>query len=178
MNKILYKTKAYLAGSVQSSSNQSWRDEVSQRLIKMEIIPYNPLNMPFFNKKKENPNIHLWLKEKARARELKVIRDYFIKLRRKCLRMIDLSDMIIAYIKTNAVSYGTAEELSFGERSLKQTFLVIDDMDNVPYWLLSMFEPQNFFENFDQLFDELKKLDSGEKHIDEKYMRLLKKELR
>lgn len=176
---ILNKTKVYLCGGIENSDCQNWRVKISQELSEIGIVALNPLDKPFINSVPEDESTHKWLAERRQTRDLQSVRDFIKVARRQDLTLIDRSDFVIAYLHPTKASYGSAEELSFSERSLKKVFIAIEGgIEKTPYWLLAMFSETCFYDNLDDIMKEIREIDSELKPIDNKYWRLMKEELR
>lgn len=179
MNNFLEKTRCYEAGPIQCAKDQNWRNYVSDELKKLNITPYNPLDKPLIDSFPEGEEIHAHLKECMKTGRYAEVQDFIKKVRRQDLSLIDRSDFVIAFFDPTVCSIGTAEELSFCERSMKPTFICIDGgISKAPYWIFAMFNLNCFFNSIEEVIEKIKKLNSGEDPIDDKYWRLLKKEYR
>ena len=176
---ILNKTKCYLAGAIQYSDGFSWRNKISKELKQMGIIPFNPLEKPFIASAPEDKSTHKWLKSCMERGDLTSVKQYMTKIRRYDFAMLDSSQFVIAHIIPKVSSWGTATELDLCERVLKPAFICVEGgIKQTPYWLLSMFDESCFYSSFEEILEELKKLDSGEKDLNEKYWRLFHEEYR
>jgi nucleoside 2-deoxyribosyltransferase len=176
---VLYKTKTYLAGGIQNFDGFSWRKELSDKLLSIGIVPLNPLEKPFINLAPEDKDTHTWLAQQMESGNLHEVKKYMIQVRRMDYRMIDSSDFVIAHIHPTIASYGTASELDLCERMLKPTFISVEGgVKKTPYWLLSMFDDNCFFNSIDDIFNEIKDINNGDKTLNDKYWRLFKTHLR
>jgi len=176
---ILEKTKAYLAGSIQSAKNQTWRGYVSDELKSIGVVPYNPLDKPLLDSFPEGEEIHIWLKNCMKEKRFDEVQKFIKKVRRQDLSMVDRSDFVVSLFDPTVCSVGTCEELSFCEKAMKPTLIAIEGgIEKTPYWLFAMFNLECFFNSIEEVIDKIKRLDSGEDKINDKYFRLLKPEYR
>lgn len=175
----LYKTKFYLAGQIEYATCQNWRERITNELASINAIAFDPLKKPFIDEAPEGKDVHQWLNERRRQRDLQTVKEFITPVRRYDLAMIDRSDAVIVNLNPRIPTFGTIEEMSFAERAMKPTFICIEGgIENTPYWLLAMFDVSCFYDNLTQLMEEIYALDDGRKEINNKYWRLLKKELR
>jgi nucleoside 2-deoxyribosyltransferase len=179
LNNILKNTRAYLAGHIQYADGYTWRQNIKKSLQELNIIPFDPLDKPFINNAPEDKSIHSKLRSDMDSGNLKSVKEFISTVRRQDLSMIDKSDMIICHIYPERASWGTAEELCLAEKTLKPTFISVDGgITKTPYWLLAMFDISCFYNNLNEILQDLSKINSGEKQLDEKYWKILKHEYR
>lgn len=168
-----------MIGNIECAKNQNWRDELSKELAIIGIVPYNPLDKPFEHATPEDKDTHKWLAQRRAAKDLYSVRKFIKEARRFDLNLIDRSDFVIAHLNPKVASYGSAEELSFAERSLKPVFISIEGgIEHTPYWLLAMFSEQCFFNSVEEILEHVKNIDNGTESINHKFWRLLKKSWR
>lgn len=176
---VLNDTKCYLIGSMQYENGEEWREVAEQRLAPMGITTFNPYKRPFLDGPPENADSHTiwrgWLEE-GRFDE---VAEIYKEIRSLDLSMVDRADFIICYLKTSVFTAGTMEELSWAVRLKRPIFLVVEGgKAKTPFWILGMLPHKYIYSSFEEVYEVLRKIDSGQKEIDSKRWRLLRPELR
>ncbi len=173
---VLNKTKIYLAGNLQEIDRNealNWREDFEAKVKPLGIVCLNPLKKVLKNFEVEDFGFTYWMKKLVRQGEFEEVHQKMKSIRRRDLGMIDFSQAVVANIDTTKFTAGTIEELSLAQRSNKKVFIVVSpDKSHIPLWILGMFEPQTFFNSLDEVVDELKKYNSGEKPIEQENWRI------
>lgn len=178
--KTLNKTKCYLVGAIQYTSNgRTWREKAEIFLQSINVTVFNPFKKPFVEDIKEDETTKQWMIDNLNLGNFHIVESHMKKIRALDLRCVDLSDFIIGYIDPKVMSWGTADEIFTALRLRKPVFLVIDGgAKNTPVWLLGSMSHDLIYPDFDSLFSYLKEIDDGNIQLDSKYWKLLKPEFR
>ena len=176
---ILNKTKVYLVGHMQYASGRGWREELTPKLKGLGVTVFDPYIKPFVDDCEEDETARAALKRcmemecyDAVAKRMKTVRNFD-------LRLCDLSDFIIAHINPAVASWGSAEEIVTCVRAKKPIFLSIEGgKKNTPLWIMGMLPHKYIYNNLDEVFATLQRIDSGEKKIDSDRWKLLQESYR
>jgi hypothetical protein len=179
---ILRKTKAYLIGHMEYGDGTKWRKEFQEKIAEIGVTCFNPYEKPYENDilgVDESDSIRDECRRKIADGKYDDVAKLFKAVRNLDLALCDKSDFIVCYLNPKIPTFGTMEELSTSVRMKKPIFMVMEGgKDKTPLWILGMFPHEFIFESIDELVKELNLYDSGEKKVDNKYWRLLKKEYR
>lgn len=159
MNR-LKGNRCYLAGAIEQDDDRgvTWRTVITAILREMGVTALDPLNKPI-DGITENPQY--WERLRAGkywdelAKEMKRIR---------CvdLRMVDVSDFIIANIDLSVFTVGTWEEIFLGNRQKKPILIrVRQGKSKCPSWLFGTIPHQMIFSYWIDLCDYLWDINSG-----------------
>ncbi len=176
---LLESTKTYLVGHMQYASGRDWREEVTEKLGKLNITCFDPYKKPFIKDVEEDEasrqEMETWMKTKQYDRvsdRMKTVRSYDLNL-------VDRSDFIIANLVPDVASWGSAEELTTAVRMKKPIFISMEGgKPQTPLWMLGMLPHKYIYNSIEEIVDMLYAIDSGNKPIDSDRWRLLKKEFR
>lgn len=87
------------------------------------------------------------------------------------LRMVDISDIVIAYVNQNIHMCGTYEELYRAKQLDRKMFVIVDGgMAYMPNWLFGVFSSDEVFESVDSCVQRLSEINKGEYEFDTKYV--------
>lgn len=177
---LLFKTKVYLVGGMQYvSDGRGWRAGLTEQLTTLGITVFDPYVKPFVDDAKEDESVRAELKAQMLRGEFDVVAERMKKIRNFDLRLCDLSDFIIAHINPSVASWGSAEEIVTSVRGKKPVFISIEGGKVAcPLWILGMIPPKYIYNNVGEIFETIKRLDSGEKIMDSDRWKLLKTEYR
>lgn len=176
---LLYKTKTYLVGHMQYVSGRNWREEVTEKLSKLNITCFDPYKKPFIKNVEEDEasrqEMEVWMKTKQyerTAERMKMVRAYDLNL-------VDRSDFIIAHLFPEVASWGSAEEITLAVREKKPIFVSMEGgKSKTPLWMLGMLPHKYIYNSLDEIIEMLYAIDNGSKPIDSDRWRLLRKEYR
>ena len=179
---LLWRTRTYLIGhmeNVSATEGETWRDQLTPELEKMGVVVFNPYYKPFINEIDESPESRdkrIALRNRGKFKkvceDMRVIRSFDLSL-------VDRADFIIAHIKPNIASWGTADEFLTANRMKKPIFLSVEGgKKNCPLWLLGVIPAKYIYDTPQDILKVIKKIDSGKKHTDSSRWRLLRKEYR
>jgi hypothetical protein len=176
---LLENTKTYLVGHMQYLSGRDWREEVTEKLWKLNITCFDPYKKPFIKDVEEDEasrqEMETWMKTKQYERatqRMKTVRAYDLNL-------VDRSDFIIAHLVPDVASWGSAEEIVTAVRMKKPMFISMEGgKSQTPLWMLGMFPHKYIYNSLDEITEMLYAIDNGSKPIDSDRWRLLRKEFR
>lgn len=177
---VLKNTKTYLCGHMQYIDNGlEWRSEATKQLNSIGISVFDPYNKPFVHNVYEDENTKKILLDKMESGDFNFVSEHMKQIRAYDLRCVDLSDFIIAKINPKIASWGSSDEIFTALRLRKPLFLIVDGgVSKTPLWLMGSMPCSFIFNSFDEVFEQLKKINNGEIVLDTKYWKLLKPEFR
>lgn len=176
---VLKKTRTYLIGPMEYADGRQWREDMAAFLDEMNVTVFDPYKKPFYNAPREDDNarqeISSWMEEGNYDK----VAEYFSEVRAFDLSMVDRSDFIICYLNPSVPTFGTMEELVTAIRMKRPTFIVVEGgKQHTPLWVMGMLPHRYIHNNFDELKEVLRNIDSGKKNIDSERWRLFKPEFR
>jgi hypothetical protein len=178
MNK-LFKTRCYLIGNMEYEDGQNWRNTVTEELKDLNITFFNPYFKPFLNEIKEDEEARNALDVLRSNGDFTTIHERMKQVRSDDLRLCDLSDWFIAYIKPTVPTFGSVEELVTAVKMKKPIFVVIEGgRRKCPYWIFGMLPPKYLYDSLESCVYMIKGIDSGNIQIDSTRWRLLKEDFR
>lgn len=170
----LYKTKTYLIGSMQYACGRDWRENIYNALRPLGIKVLDPYKKPFLNPVEEDEQTQKLLEQKLLDGKIHEVRNHMKKVRALDLSMVDKSDFIICYLRPDVPTFGTIEELTVAVKARKPVFTVVEGgITKTPLWITAMLPEKQLFNNFENLIEHIKNIDSGKTEADPKYWRLL-----
>lgn len=163
---------AYLAGAIQYAHDcgVGWRDIIIPKLISLGIQQkniHNPCRKPSCNLKDDLDmkldTIDLW---KALGQWDKIERTSKNTIKID-FKLIEQSDIVIAYVDKNVFSVGTIDEIRMA-CTLKKPVLIITPggLSDCSYWLIGMVGWKSVFENDDEVINHLKCVKHGSVILD------------
>jgi hypothetical protein len=178
----LWRTRTYLVGHMQyvaDKEGESWRDKISVELEKMGVVVFNPYHKPFVKDVQEGAEVGLSLTEALSDGNYDFVANKMKEIRIFDLNLVDRCDFVIAHIKPQVASWGSAEEIVTAVRMKKPLFLSVEGgKKECPKWIFGMFPHKYIYDSPDDIITMLKKIDSGEHPIDNERWKLLRKEYR
>ena len=179
MMNLLENTKTYLVGHMQYLSGRNWREEVAEKLWKLNITCFDPYKKPFIKDVEEDEasrqEMETWMKTKQYDR----VTDRMKTVRAYDLNLVDRSDFIIAHLVPDVASWGSAEEIVTAVRMKKPLFISMEGgKSKTPLWMLGMFPHKYIYNKLDEIVEMLYAIDNGTKPIDSDRWKLLKKDFR
>jgi len=176
---VLHKTKTYLIGHMQYSDGRGWRADITPELAQMGITTFDPYHKPFIDDTDEDETARTKLRDWMSAGKYDEVAARMKLVRNFDLRLVDLSDFLIAHIHPAVASWGSAEEIVTAVRSKKPVFIAVEGGKKAtPLWILGMVPHKYIYNNVEEIVNVLKKIDNGEKIIDNDRWKLLKEEYR
>lgn len=156
MNR-LKNQRAYLAGPMDRCPNggKDWREHISAILSYYGAITLNPIIKP----------INIALEDEKTREKRKLLKQYgkYDELSREMktirnvdLRMVDISDFIIANLDLDIYPCGTYEEIFLANRQKKPIILHMKQgKNNVPDWLFGTIPHDMMFSSWSQITNYL-----------------------
>jgi hypothetical protein len=166
--RYLNGKKVYLSGPIHALNDDGvkWRELITPRLIDFGIEVLDPCKKP------PTANVELIeigkSKEKFRKlildKDWKTVKKEFWPIIRFDLRMVDHCDFIIFEYDTSAQMVGTIHELVVATFEKKVILLKYneDQLKNFNPWIAAFVKDHHFFSKWDDMFEYLEKVNSGE----------------
>lgn len=163
MSGKLKGSRVYLAGPMDRvpDGGVAWREKITPILQEMGILVLNPCDKPtsMGRESKEDRDRVEFLKKRYLfddlAREFRTIRTID-------LRMVDVSDFMIAYVNTDIHLCGTYEEIFLANRQKKPILIWCEQgKQNCPNWLFFTLPHQHIFDKIDHVINHVKNIDEG-----------------
>ncbi len=150
--------RCYLAGCMDRADDGGvgWRRDITPYLQELGVIVMDPTNKPIDigvedieNRKYRESLKRLGLYEKL-ASQMK-------EVRRVDLRMIDVSDFMIAYLDLDILTCGTWEEIFWANR-MKRPVLVVCKQGKVciPDWMFAVLPHEHMFDGISEALSYLR----------------------
>lgn len=171
MNK-LKGTRAYLVGPMDYASDRGveWRKLITPFLKGLGIGVFDPTNKASFGFGNEDLD-HIDERKKLLEHiklepNNKALYDRYHNIMKEVvaidLRMIDISDFIIAYINTNIYSCGTFHEIAMAVNQRKPVIVCCEQgKGNLPPWLFGILKHEMVFGNWKDVQSYISDIDSG-----------------
>jgi len=176
---ILKDVRLYTIGAMEYEDGQGWRNTVKTVLKPLGITIFDPYHKPFCNEIKEDEEARQSLKDWMDTGQYDKVAERMKAVRRDDLRLVDLSDFFIAYINPKIPSWGSAEEIYWGNRLKKPIFLFVEGgKSKAPLWIMGTIPHKYIYDNLQEILDLIVKIDNGQRTIDSDRWRLLKPEFR
>lgn len=176
---VLNKTKCYLIGAMQYQFGGKWRDYVETEMAKIGVTCFNPYKKPFLKAMPEDEDARADLLERMKNGSYEYVHDYMRKVRACDLKLVDISDFLIAYIDPNIPTIGSIEEISVANRAKRPIFMAIEGGKKYcPLWIMGMLPPHYIYDSVYEAVETIKRIDSGATPIDSERWKLLGKEYR
>lgn len=176
---LLAGSRVYLCGNMEFGNGEGWRNRAKAELQAMGVKVFDPYHKPFVNEIHENDEIRKGMKTAMLEGRYEYVAQWVKEVRRDDLRQVDISDFLIVNIVPHIPSWGTPEELYWGNRMKKPIFVSIEGGKGLcPIWLMGTLPHEYIYSNIDEVMNVIKRIDSGEQPMDNGRWRLLKKEYR
>lgn len=156
-------TRCYLAGAMDRVPDGGvvWRQRITPELNDMGIVVMDPCNKPYFGAV-ENDQQRAERRAWKEAGELRKCGKAMKAIRTMDLRMVDVSDFIVASIDVSVHMCGSYEEISLANRQKKPVLCWVQQgITSTPDWLLGMLPPEFFFSTMEELMCYLHRVDSS-----------------
>tara|TARA_B100000676_G_C17804967_1_gene694264 strand:+ start:222 stop:806 length:585 start_codon:yes stop_codon:yes gene_type:complete len=158
MNR-LFGMRTYLVGAMDrvEDGGVEWREQLEPELNKLGVVVFNPCNkaIPIADESEDSRRRRQKYKNagayNSAVEEMKEIRNVD-------LRMVDISDFIIANIDLDVHACGTYEEIVTANRQKKPIIVRMKQgKSHAPDWLLGMLGSSHnmIFETWEQIIDYL-----------------------
>ena len=156
-------TRVYLCGPMDRcpDGGEGWRKNTTPFLQNLGVTVLDPTNKPCasFHEDKHVRNQIRILKEDE---QYKVVASLVKPIRSIDLRMVDISDFLIAHINLDIFAFGTIEEMVLANYQRKPILtFVYPHKKSTPTWLFGMIPEQHIFSNLLEIGGYLEKIDGG-----------------
>lgn len=185
MNKQnkLRNCRYYSAGPLEFNSDNNalnWRQQVHDELDKIGCIHLDPTKQVFTTNKVENDEIRLNFRQDIKDGKWDEVAEYFSKVIYLDTRCIDVCDFVIFNFHDFKIpTVGTIHEIVLASQTKKPCFIICEDINDTPFWLIGLLKKKSYFYNsVESCLSMIKKLDSGEVEMDSRKWKLLKEGLR
>jgi hypothetical protein len=168
----LFNMACYLAGPIDKAEDDGtiWRKELQDKssIKGLGIKFLDPTNKPINIGQEIGEEKHKIKQLMANGR-FEEAKDIMTKIRHYDLRMVDMSNFIIAFIDISTFMCGSFDEIFTAERQQKPVLILMKQKKNeLPAWLISFIRPEEIFESIDDLVFYLCSINSGLIEIDNK----------
>src|SRR6185436_16100033 len=158
---------------------QAWREQVTDRLRSRGIRFFSPYKKPFLQDIPEDNNARQELKTWMERGNFDKVAERMKQIRAYDLRLVDVSDFLIASIDPQTMSWGTAEEITTAIREKKPLFLHVEGgKKNTPLWLLGMFPHRHIYDSIEEIISKIESIDSGACELSSDRWKLLTMDVR
>src|SRR3990167_1855221 len=166
---ILFRTRVYLAGNIESCRDSSWRERITKRLNKLGIISLDPTKQVFTNQVLENQERKKKLLKWRKYECYFLVHDFMKAVIQKDLRQIDICDFVIVNLDYTKFTAGTLHEIIEGNRQRKPLLFLVKNKNKMPLWIIGLCNMNFVFEGEDKLISYLEEVNLGKKVLDNKY---------
>lgn len=183
-NKNLLKGCHYYTGGPFEYNNDSnasgWRRQVDEELAKIGCKHLDPMGGMFMDDNGETDVVRADMRQELKNGNWDKVVNYFSNVIYRDARAIDLSSFVIFnWHNWKIPTFGTHTELYISTVQRKPIFIICEDIDEVPFWILGLIKKkQYFYDSVESCIDMIKKIDSGEVEIDSKRWKILREDLR
>lgn len=172
---FLNRTRCYLVGAMENDrQGEGWREEITHVLRDTGIIFFSPYQRPFLNDIPEDETARKELAAWMDRGDYDLVANRMTQIRAHDLRLVDISDFIIARIDPQVATYGTVEEITTAVREKKPVFLcVVGGKKKTPLWLLGMFPHKYIYDSLLEVVNTIIAIDQGTVKLSSDRWRLL-----
>lgn len=175
---LLNRAKCYLVGPMQYQNGRGWRERVTEQLKEIGVVCFDPYSKPFEADIKETEEFQKELLSFQISGDYDTVSRLMANVCYHDLALVTLSDFIIAYIDPKVVTVGSWHELFLAEELKKPIFLIVEGgKKTTPLWLFGTINHNFIFESFDQVIEELTKINFGKTSLSVRW-KLLKQDIR
>tara|TARA_R100000406_G_C3100092_1_gene121724 strand:+ start:270 stop:902 length:633 start_codon:yes stop_codon:yes gene_type:complete len=161
----LTNTRCYLAGPIDNADDDgvAWRVKFTEILKRFGVIALDPTNKPTSQCKYNEIGDEKDLIEKLVALERwDELREMAKEIVLVDLRMVEVSDFLVAYVNTDISMCGTWDEIFESLRQRKPTYVVVEGgKAKMPMWLRGKLNHNFCFASFEELEAYLDALHKG-----------------
>lgn len=160
----LKNQRVYLAGPMDRCPNEgrAWRESISSFLDDLGVVVLNPLDKPTDTAKEDSESRAYRRLLKSQENYEQLVKEMKI-IRNVDLRMVDVSDFIVANLDLDIHPCGTLEEIFLANRQKKPVIVHMKQgKKNVPDWLFGTLPHQMMFSTWQEVKDYLLYIDSSE----------------
>lgn len=162
---LLKNRLVYLCGAIGKAEDdgQGWRDEVTPRLLEMEIQVSDPTKETVGGMGEVGEDKRQWdaLRKEGKLDELK---EKFWPIVHKDLRCVDRADFLIFRYIPGVPTVGTIHELVVAQGQKKPILMVIkpEEIGELNPWILTFIKKGCMFTSFEEMYIYLNKVSNGE----------------
>jgi nucleoside 2-deoxyribosyltransferase len=154
--------RVYQAGPIERAKDfgHGWRNDITPILSEMGIVVLNPLRKPLLSWEESEECMQLRKHWRETGQYEKI--NSLSRIRNTDLRMVDISDFVIAYLDMEARPAGTFEEIYLANKQKKPVIIVAEGgYSQVPDWVYWALPFEFIHENFDGAIQYLRNINSG-----------------
>jgi nucleoside 2-deoxyribosyltransferase len=178
MKNVLKHSICYLIGPIDNAKDQGkeWRKDVKENLKDLGIIFLDPTNK-LQGLAKEVDNEQNKIKTYKKYKKWNILSKMMKKVVRGDLRSIDYADFVIMYVNTDIHMCGSYHEMTVAINQKKPVLLVIKGGKKMASsWLFGVCDHKYMYDNFDELFLYLKKINNGKEKLNDRWV-LIRKQI-
>ena len=160
-------SRCYLAGAMSYAPDGGveWRAQIRDYLEPLKLHWFDPINRPSHFPVENNETRQLLHEAKQRG-DYDTASEMMRKIRHGDLRMVILSDFVIAHIDIRVPTYGTMEELTLANQLGKPILIWCKQgKAEAPDWIFSMIPHQTIFSELTSIYEYLRQIDIGQLRI-------------
>jgi hypothetical protein len=171
---ILKKTTCYLAGNLENTSDaEDWRNRFAKKLSLLGVTALDPTKKMFLDQLEETEEVRNELKKWRETGQFDKLHSFMKDIIRRDLRAVDISTFCIFKLEPSKPSYGTIHELVIASQQRKPLLFLIDDIKQMPLWLIGLVNMNYVFQNEEDLFIYLNLVNENKIALDTKYWKIL-----
>lgn len=151
---ILFGTRTYLIGPMDrvKDGGVGWRRRLIPELNKLGVIVFDPTNKPTRGVGIEDDKNRERIKDLKEQGRFEDAAELVKPIRTMDLRMVDLSDFVIANLDMESHACGSYEEIFLANRQKKPILVHIEQgKENAAHWLFGALPHQHIFSTWDDL---------------------------
>jgi len=164
MNK-LKRTVVYLSGAMDrvKDGGVTWRKYIADKLrIRYDVGILNPCDKPTFEAIEDDKQREIRQSLLNQGKYDKV-EEMMKPIVRVDLRMVDRADFLILHVDKSVHMCGSYDEQTRAILERKPTLIVCEQgKSGIPHWLFGTVPHRFMFSNFDEMFEYLDRINSGE----------------
>lgn len=156
MNRLA-NMRCYLAGAIEKESygGVQWRTKLKSDLRELNIQWLDPTDKPT-TVGIENEDTGRMLKQYRSQGNGVAVKEIMRPIRHVDLRMIDLSDFIIARLEPDVPTFGTHEEIDRAIYQHKPVLIMVEGgLDKAPLWWFDKVDLATLFEKWSDMYSYL-----------------------
>ncbi|HUU87229.1 MAG TPA: hypothetical protein VMX17_05705 [Candidatus Glassbacteria bacterium] len=149
----LKNQRVYLVGAMDRvlDRGMGWRESITPFLEHLGVTVYNPLKKPSDIGKEDHDSFLKKLEYKS-SKDYDKLSDMMKMIRNVDLRLVDISDFIIANLDLDTHPCGTYEEIFLANRQKKPIIVHVQQgKQNCPDWLFGCIPHQLFFSDWNEI---------------------------